>query len=140
MACCRRGGGAVRLRRIGGLRSRGCGEFFSFYHGGLSWIQVANGCRGDDDYFSSDLSDDRLAVIWGRLEQPVLIVPSEKDEWVPAGTDVMGLVRKWMGFCKPGIASELSGLIPGANHRVENEAGQQWLADRVARFLAEIGK
>jgi pimeloyl-ACP methyl ester carboxylesterase len=103
-------------------------------------VKDTDGHRGDDDYFSSDLSDDRLAAIWGKLEKPVLILPSEKDEWVPAGTNVMGLVRKWMGFCKRGIVSELSGLIPGANHRVDNEAGQQWLADRVARFLAaEVG-
>ncbi|KAH6636500.1 hypothetical protein F5144DRAFT_488387 [Chaetomium tenue] len=101
------------------------------------WASLA-GVGGDDDYFSSDLPDNRLAEIWGKLEQPVLIVPSEKDEWVPAEIDVMGLVKKWKSFCKPGIASELSGLIPGANHRVDNDAGQEWLADRVARFLAGL--
>jgi hypothetical protein len=65
-------------------------------------------------------------------------VPSEKDECVPAEIDVMRMVRKWKNFCKPGIASELSGLIPGANHRVDNDVGQEWLVDRVARFLAEL--
>ena len=65
-------------------------------------------------------------------------MPSEKDEWVPAEIDVMGLVKKWKSFCRPGIASELSGLIPGANHRVDNDAGQEWLADRVVRFLAGL--
>ena len=94
--------------------------------------------RGDDDYFSSDLPDDKLGEIWGGLEQPVLVLPSEEDEWVPRGIDVMGLVKRWEGFCRPGIASAHSGLVPGANHRVDNAAGQQWLADRVARFLAEI--
>lgn len=68
----------------------------------------------------------------------MLILPSEKDEWVPAEIDMMGLVNKWKSFCKPGVASELSGLIPGANHRVDNADGQEWLADRVARFLAEV--
>ncbi|EAQ91032.1 hypothetical protein CHGG_02967 [Chaetomium globosum CBS 148.51] len=101
------------------------------------WASLA-GVGGDDDYFSSDLPDSKLAEIWGKLEQPVLIVPSEKDEWVPAEIDVMGLVKKWKSFCRPGIASELSGLIPGANHRVDNDAGQEWLADRVARFLAGL--
>ncbi|SPQ22512.1 80a9b6ba-82a8-4414-ab4e-adc9996cb143 [Thermothielavioides terrestris] len=104
----------------------------------------STGCQdcleGDDDYFSSDLPDEKLESVWGRLEQPVLILPSEKDEWVPADTDVMGLVNRWKSFCKPGIASDLSGLIPGANHRVDNPAGQEWLADRVARFLAELEK
>lgn len=104
-------------------------------------VAVADaGCRGDDDYFSSDLPDEKLEEIWGRLEQPVLILPSEKDEWVPAHIDVTGLVARWKRFCRPGIASDLSGLIPGANHRVDNAAGQEWLADRVAQFLAEIDK
>ena len=96
--------------------------------------------RGDDDYFSSDLPDDKLKEIWGALEQPVLILPSAKDEWVPADIDVMGLVARWEGFCKPGIASGHNGLIPGANHRVDNSDGQEWLADRVVRFLADIGE
>lgn len=68
----------------------------------------------------------------------MLILPSGEDEWVPPEVDVQGLVSRWKSSCKPGIASELSGLIPGANHRVDNDAGQQWLADRVARFLAEM--
>ncbi|KAL2135286.1 hypothetical protein VTI74DRAFT_9166 [Chaetomium olivicolor] len=103
------------------------------------WCSLA-GVGGDDDYFSSDLPDEKLEAIWGKLEVPVLIVPSEKDEWVPGWRDVPELVDKWKSFCRPGIASELSGLIPGANHRVENTDGQEWLADRVARFLAEIEK
>ncbi|KAK4106459.1 DUF1749-domain-containing protein, partial [Parathielavia hyrcaniae] len=103
------------------------------------WLSLAS-VGGDDDYFSSDLPDNKLVDIWARLEQPVLILPSEKDEWVPSGVDVMRLVNKWKGFCKPGIASDLSGLIPGANHRVDNELGQRWLADRVAQFLVAIEK
>lgn len=70
----------------------------------------------------------------------MLILPSEEDEWVPEQIDVRGLVNKWKSFCKPGIASELSGLIPGANHSVGDAAGQEWLADRVIRFLSELEK
>lgn len=94
--------------------------------------------RGDDDYFSSDLADDKVAAIWGKLGQPVLIVPSGDEEYVPALIDVRGLVHRWKTFCKPGIASDLSGLIPGANHRVDNEEGQAWLAERVSGFLAGL--
>ncbi len=116
-------------------------SFFLFSFSFLFFfLPNTNGDSGDDDYFSSDLSDERLAAIWGKLEQRVLILPSEKDEWVPEHVDVMGMVARWKSFCQPGIASELSGLIPGANHRVDNEDGQAWLADRIARFLAEIGE
>jgi len=67
----------------------------------------------------------------------VLIVPSEKDEHVPRHIDVPKLVGRWTAACKPGVASKLSGLIVGANHRVEYPEGQQWLAERVVRFLRE---
>lgn len=94
--------------------------------------------RGDDDYFSSDLPDDRVAETWGSIKTKVLIVPSEKDENIPEHVDVVQLIRKWMAACKPGVASDLSGLITGANHRVEYPEGQQWLAERVVGFLQEI--
>ncbi|KAK4137846.1 DUF1749-domain-containing protein, partial [Trichocladium antarcticum] len=101
------------------------------------WCSLV-GVGGADDYFSSDLDDATLEAIWGRLEQPVLILPSEKDEWVPPGVDVGGMVERWKSFCKPGIASELSGLIPGANHQVDDAAAQQWMVERVVGFLAEL--
>jgi alpha-beta hydrolase superfamily lysophospholipase len=69
---------------------------------------------------------------------PVLIVPSEKEEWVPSSVDVPGMIERWKSFAKPGIVSELGGLIPGANHRVDNDQGQECLSDRVARFLRDI--
>ncbi|KAJ4304345.1 hypothetical protein N0V88_001958 [Collariella sp. IMI 366227] len=103
-------------------------------------VLMGHSTGGDDDYFSSDLPDEKLENTWGKLKEPVLIMPSEKDEWVSPRLDVLDLVEKWVSFCKPGIASELSGLIPGANHRVDNEDGQSWLADCVARFLADIEK
>lgn len=79
-----------------------------------------------------------MAAIWGAISSKVLIVPSGNDEHVPADIDVAGLVRKWTSACMPGVASELSGLIPGANHRVEDAGPQQWLAERVAGFLKEV--
>ncbi|KAK5664249.1 hypothetical protein OQA88_466 [Cercophora sp. LCS_1] len=102
------------------------------------WWSLA-GVGGDDDYFSSDLPDERVAAIWGRIEQPVLIVPSGAEEYTPASIDVAKLVNRWKSFCKPQVASELSGLIPGANHRVDNDEGQKWLAGRVSAKKAWRG-
>jgi hypothetical protein len=79
-----------------------------------------------------------VAETWGKIGSKVLIVPSGKDEHVPGHIDVAGLVRKWISACPPGIASELSGLIPGANHRVEQAGAQHWLAGRVVGFLREV--
>lgn len=68
----------------------------------------------------------------------MLIVPSEEDEWVPKTTDASRLLKCWEGHCRPGVYSELSGLIPGANHRVDNDEGRKWLSERVLRFLGEV--
>ena len=72
------------------------------------------------------------------MRQPVLIVPSAEDEHVPKSIDVGGMVQRWKSFCAPGIASELSGLIPKANHRVDNAEAQEWLAGRVVGFLTSL--
>lgn len=79
-----------------------------------------------------------MAEFWSRIQNPVLIVPSEKDEHVPEYVDFGKLVTRWKSFCRPGIASELSGLIPGANHTVDQAEGREWLADRVVKFLASL--
>ncbi|KAK4231523.1 hypothetical protein QBC38DRAFT_465964 [Podospora fimiseda] len=100
-----------------------------------------SGVGGEDDYFSSDLTDERLTEIWGGIKEGVkiLILPSEKDEWVAVFINAEELIKKWKGFCKPGVeVSELSGLIPGANHRVDNtKEGEWWLIERVIKFLKE---
>ena len=96
--------------------------------------------RGDDDFFSSDLSDAEVEAVWSRFKQPVLILPSGEDEHVPKFIDVPGQLEKWKGHCAPGIASELSGLIPGATHNVKQADSQEWLAHKVASFLESLEK
>ncbi|KAK4212906.1 hypothetical protein QBC37DRAFT_317252 [Rhypophila decipiens] len=96
-------------------------------------------CRGgDDDFFSSDLTDGETENIWNPLTKPVLIVPSEKDEFVPETVNVQDLMDRWRGSCRPGVYSDLSGLIPNANHRVDDGDARMWLVDRVLKFLAQL--
>ncbi|KAK4179264.1 hypothetical protein QBC36DRAFT_322936 [Triangularia setosa] len=106
------------------------------------WLSLATK-GGDDDFFSSDFSDAELEAIWGGLDTAVLILPSERDEWMPfAPAEAEGMIKRWAKFCKPGVASEFSGLIPGANHRVDNAesnpGGERWLVERVDRFLGTL--
>lgn len=72
------------------------------------------------------------------FDKPVLVLPSEKDEYVPQTIDVVANIARWKTFCAPGIYSDLSGLIPGAGHSVEQADAQLWMADRVIRFLARV--
>lgn len=79
-----------------------------------------------------------LSSFWGKFSKPVLIVPSGEDEHVPETTDMDDNIDRWSSFCRPGLASGLSDLIPGATHAVREHDSQLWLADRVARFLASL--
>lgn len=96
------------------------------------------GDGGDDDYFSSDLPDERVTAIWGRVKQPILVVPSAEDQYVPKTVDFEKLLAKWKSFCP--AMSDLSGLIPGASHTVDLPSSQEWLAERVVSFLRSLDK
>jgi pimeloyl-ACP methyl ester carboxylesterase len=75
--------------------------------------------------------------VWSRFKAPVLIAYSERDQCVPASVDKAALVAKWRAV-NPEFVSELSGVIPGASHSVDEEDAQEWLAERVARFLESV--
>ena len=65
-----------------------------------------------------------------------MVVPSAGDQFVPKTVDFEKLLSKWKGFCP--MMSDLSGLIPGANHTVDRLSSQEWLAGRVVSFLRSL--
>ncbi|KAK5629619.1 hypothetical protein RRF57_005334 [Xylaria bambusicola] len=83
---------------------------------------------GDDNYFSPNLKDEN------RIDKPILILHSSNDEFVPHQVNKEELRE----LCKPNIASELSGTIPGATHRVEEPEAENWLCSTVTKFLQTI--
>ncbi|KAI1276519.1 hypothetical protein F5Y07DRAFT_366125 [Xylaria sp. FL0933] len=93
---------------------------------------------GEDNYFSPDLPDDVAGSYWKRIDKPLLILHSGNDEFVPKSVNKEELVSHWRELCKPGIASELSGIIPGATHRVEEPEAEEWLCGTVSKFLQSM--
>lgn len=63
-------------------------------------------------------------------------MPSGNDEYVPESVDLDKLLAKWKSVCP--AASALSALIPDANHTVDPPSSQEWLAERVIRFLKSL--
>ncbi|KAK3315984.1 hypothetical protein B0H66DRAFT_499037 [Apodospora peruviana] len=98
---------------------------------------VAKG--GDDDYFSSDLSDERVKEIWGKVNKPIMILPGKCDEMVPPSVNRVALLHRWSVACDERWWSDLSTFIPGADHIVSEPAGQKWLGERVVLFLGRLG-
>lgn len=93
---------------------------------------------GEDNYFSPDLSDEVAAPYWARVDKPLLILHSGDDEFVPKSVNKENLINRWRELCRPGIASELSGAIPGACHRVTEPESEEWLCNTVIKFLQSI--
>ena len=100
---------------------------------------LTTGVSGDDDYFSSDLADAQVAQFWGRFQQPILILMSGADKYVPKTVNQAELIKKWIGFCAPGIAHEKSGLVHKASHEVLKKEAQIDMAERVVKFLKDLG-
>ncbi|CAK7240649.1 MAG: hypothetical protein STHCBS139747_002095 [Sporothrix thermara] len=112
-------------------------EMIKAPHSAYRWHSLIS-FNGDDDFFSSDLPDERLAGDWSQFTKPVLVLTSEKDECVPATVDVPKNVARWKSFCPSGLFSELSDPIPGAGHTVDPAESRAWMADRVTSFLKSL--
>jgi len=103
------------------------------------YANIERTASGDDDYFSSDLSDQQLQATFGRIHTPVLLLPCENDELVPPSVDRATLLKRWMRACPEGRASPDSAFVPGADHAVtQPEEGWTWISDRVLKFLHSV--
>ncbi|KAL6944956.1 hypothetical protein ACO0QE_002398 [Hanseniaspora vineae] len=91
---------------------------------------------GDDDYFSSDLTQKELK--FGQISVPFLICYSEKDEFVPADVDKIALLQKWREASDERYWSKHSGLIKNANHNVKDLESQEDLFKKVVGFINEF--
>jgi hypothetical protein len=100
---------------------------------------------GDDDYFSSDLSDDMLRKTFGSIkkESPLLILYSGDDDNAPGSVDLNALTHKWMDFVKNGgglVDEEYGGVVPRAHHNLEEDDDEVLddICKRVDGFLSKI--
>lgn len=110
------------------------------------WVDVSSpgpDHSGADDYFSSDLSVERLTNTFGKLpaSSPLLILYSGADESVPAKVDKEKLIRSWMDVVKSsgGSVDETTGAKPvaGASHNL-NDSSEAVVADLVGRVVAFV--
>jgi Protein of unknown function (DUF1749) len=100
---------------------------------------------GEDDYFSSDLSDEQLSCTFGRLspQTKLCILYSGRDQFVPESIDKLALIARWMAFIKSGggrIDGVHSGVIANASHDLKSDPEEinQDLIARVNGFLNDL--
>lgn len=98
--------------------------------------------RGDDDYFSSYLTDSDYKESFGRVRVPLLVLYGGMDEFVPENIDKSALVNQWQSNTISNHWSPRSGIIAGATHNVGvgSEAGAvNDVVSRVVEFLKDCG-
>lgn len=121
----------------------------SFFPGPISarrWLSLASPNHdGDDDYFSSDLSDEQLKKTFGSLpaKSPLCILISGSDEHMPKTIDKAALVEKWIRFVKNGEGKVDQGSSRVVEKATHNLAGDPVgvvddLVKRVLRFLDSL--
>jgi hypothetical protein len=104
------------------------------------WLSLASpDHNGDDDYFSSDLSDGQLMKTFGALPAgtPLCILMSGSDEYVPTSIDKAGVIERWVGIVKRGkgpVDEVHSGVVEGASHNLAKD-GEEIVGDLVRRVL-----
>lgn len=114
------------------------------------WVDIASPAPnrdGADDYFSQDLSDERLALTFGRLppSTPLLILYSGSDETVADFVDARKLVQRWLHTTEKhggSVDAINSGIVEGASHNLNGQPAAiiQDLVRRVNGFVMRIEK
>jgi hypothetical protein len=107
------------------------------------WLSLASPNHdGDDDYFSSDLTDEQLLKSFGALPAgvPLCILFSGSDEYVLKTIDKEALLQRWIGIAKQGkgLVDEVnSGVMEGATHNLAGDKGEvvEGLVKRVLGFV-----
>ncbi|KAI8099460.1 uncharacterized protein BX664DRAFT_321291 [Halteromyces radiatus] len=90
---------------------------------------------GDDDLFSTDLTDEELKKVFQGVHQPMLLLNGAQDEFYQSSIDPLTFLERLQKLC-PAIRD--IGIIPGANHKVDDLNAQHILASRVLSFLDTI--
>ncbi|AWU74811.1 uncharacterized protein C5L36_0B00780 [Pichia kudriavzevii] len=96
--------------------------------------------RGDDDFFSSYLSDQELKSIFGKIDKPLLCLYSGADEFVPEKIDKELLLKRFSEATPNGLWSKNSKVISGALHNLGDGSRDGAVAElgrAVVGFLTE---
>lgn len=111
------------------------------------WVDIASPApdhTGADDFFSSDLVEERLKKIFGELpgSAPLLILYGGSDESVPGSVDKEALVNRWTDVVKSSTGSVddvNGGVVAGASHNY-NGCSEPVVQDMISRVVTYVGR
>lgn len=95
--------------------------------------------NGDDDYFSSYLTDNDLKSTFGKFDKPLLVLYSGADEYVPDDVDKELLMKRFEAATTPGMWSSYSKLVDGGLHALGKGSKETAMDDAVSTTVKFIG-
>jgi pimeloyl-ACP methyl ester carboxylesterase len=100
---------------------------------------------GDDDYFSTDLSDEHFCTTFGEIPKAtkVCFLLGGEDPYVPASIDRAALLQRWTRIireCGGSVDNTNGGVVPGATHNLNGDPDEvvQDLVKRVVGFVENV--
>lgn len=125
------------------LPSKETGNMFPCPVTAYRWLSLASPNHdGDDDYLSTDLTDEQLMKTFGRLpaRSPLCILFSDDDEYMSKDIDNVALTKRWAEIVKKGggkVDEEHSIPVPGASHNLMKNSAEvvDGLVQKVLGFL-----
>jgi len=104
------------------------------------WSLISEG--GDDDYFSSDLSDVRVKQIWSQVAAaniPVMILQGSRDVYIPDYVNRMALIERWRkAFSDAGGQHGVFEIVNDGDHTLSSAEAQANMWILVKPFLTRL--
>lgn len=91
--------------------------------------------KGDDDYFSSYLTDEDFKSTYGKFDKPLLVLYSAADEYVPKDVDKKLIMERFKAATTPGMWSPYSKLIDGGLHALGKGSKPTAIEDAVSTTI-----
>lgn len=100
-------------------------------------IYVSTNIRGQDDVFSTDLSDDDLKELYKDLHQPMILLHGENDECYGSSVPKLDILKRIQSFC-PSVLK--IAVIDKADHAISPPSSQIAFIDLVTEFISSLTK
>lgn len=91
--------------------------------------------NGDDDFFSSYLTDDDFKSTYGKFDKPLLVLYSDADEYVPESVDKKLIMQRFQAATPPHIWSPYSKLVEGGLHALGKGSKETAIDDAVSTVI-----
>ncbi|KAI9255349.1 hypothetical protein EDC94DRAFT_661970 [Helicostylum pulchrum] len=90
---------------------------------------------GDDDIFSTDLTDGEISKLYQGVNRPICWIYSDQDEYYSSKQDKTTVMNRFKSLCP---AIKITAIVPFGDHCIERQDSQEYFCSIVDDFLKTI--